>query len=615
MDFYVNKTSGTAADIQLAIGFASCVDALYRRQDKRRGDIELRNEGYRYHIITPRPLDLEQISDDFLESFQLVSPLDSQKQRDKLLKKGDADHHLDGFPYDTEIEKSRAYRELLKKLPPSLRTPEARLRKAPELQEIADMEADSRLENYQAVNHMKVAATFNDLAMRWSVLTPSQKRFHLQLLLDLFAREDNDIAATVSQWQEYAKKQQLKGNVLVTALQIINPTTGKGANRMKGGELAIGNLDSFWLLELLKFRGYMEATVPILVQDEDDRKIYVIQPRNIKLSHLQGIIKEFRAVFWSTTAIKLDIMASLRFAQVVMEQYRVKLEQMPKGKITSLATEFSVSFYKYMGSAHATMNLSTIGLPIWLSAPETPEKVEEAMALLDEHISIVRGLHNSKGEEGAEEYALLRVYRDFLSANDLHPFWQFTTAYSSYLMSSLASLQHHVRQLSYTGLEYLLMNMQDKNPEAVAIFNDVGFQHIADAIRYATVIAQYWRSQDGRSDYEVRYGLGRNLMRKAHYGKEFTAALAEFLFLYNEENALEEEKESRRKKDNPDSSSSYRFRPKTTEEDFRCVVNLTNKYGSELVGSMLVACGYSRKNNPNSAQPKDQTPATTTATK
>ncbi len=88
----------------------------------------------------------------------------------------------------------------------------------------------------------------------------------------------------------------------------------------------------------------------------------------------------------------------------------------------SMAAGFDVTFYKFLGSAHATMNISTIGLPTWLPTLDTLEQTRAAEQLLEEHVKLIRQLRNSKGEEGAEEYELLHFYRDFLSGDDLNSF-------------------------------------------------------------------------------------------------------------------------------------------------------------------------------------------------
>ncbi len=604
--YYVEKANGTSADTLLAVGLASVMGNISLLQHGTQDGIFLRDSGPSLDIILKFPIDIETLADAQMESLQIVLPLDSSRQREKQEKKGNT-RKLDGFDYDQKMEEDRAYREIVKKLGPGLQTPEARIRKAPELPLFC--EPDTRLGHYRAINHMKIAASFNELAIRWDKLTPEQKRLHLQLLLDLFHEVPNDVAGALSRWQKMAKELGIKESATVTALQIINPTMGKGANRAKANELTVGNQESFWLLELLKFRGFMEAAAPLLIRESDNRKTYVLQPRFVKLTLLQNIMKEFRAVFWSTTAVKLDVFASLRFAQVVVEQYKTFFEHdafleawLPE-EPTSLAHDFEVTFYKHLGSAHATMNLATLGIPTWLPRLENLEQVLATQEVLEEHVQLVRNIRNSKGEEGAEEYELLRFYRDFLSGNSLVPFWKFTTAYSGYLLHAREK-NPYIKQLSYKGLEYVIMGTQN-NADAVAILASQGFQRIADAIRRSTVFAQYRRSQHEDRTYEVRYGLGQELMRKARYGKEFTIALAEFLLEYNAETAREDEKavrkitnETRAEHPRPLTSQdriSHNLRFATSERDFSEVVELINTYGSELVGSMLIACGYSFK--------------------
>jgi hypothetical protein len=596
--YYINKTSGTSADTLLAIGFASVLGQLSLAQHKTQDDILLQNSGPSYTVSSPLPIDIAKLPVDKLNSLLIVLPLDSSRQREKLAKKGEQQPIL-GFDYDKEMENSRSYREQLKKLGPGLQTPEARLRKAPELDELTP--PDTKLGHYQAISAMKIAGSFNEIARSWDRLTPEQKRLHIDLLLNIFSNPLNDIPSAIGKWQKLAKEHNLKGNAMVSALQIINPTTGKGANRAKASELTIGNQDSFWLLELLKFRGFMEGATPLLIQDSDDRKTYVIQPRAIQLTLLQDMMKQFRAVFWPTTAVKLDILASLRFAQVLVEHYKelykedpLRLSWMPE-KIVSLASGFDVTFYKFLGSAHATMNISTIGMPNWLPKLETLEQVEAAEALLDEHIQLIRQLRNHKGEEGAEEYELLRFYRDFLSSNDLNPFWEFTTAYSSYLMSALEKARF-ICPLTIQGLEKLIMNNERDGATLTNILKKDGFKHIANAIRQSTITAQYRRTQLSDRTYETRYGLGQELKRKAHRREEFMEALGLFLQRYSEETAREEEKLSARlgRSLTPDDRRTHKLRGSVSERDIEEIAELIDQYGSGLICSMLIAYGYAR---------------------
>ena len=597
--YFINKASGTSADTLLAIGFASVLGQLSLAQHETQDNIILKDSGSSYTVTSPWSIDGEKLSDERLDSLLIVLPLDSSRQREKQAKKGEQ-QPTPGFDYDNEMENSRVYREQLRKLGPGLQTPEARLKKAAELAELNL--PDTRLGHYQAISAMKIAGSFNEIAWRWDRLTPEQKRLHLDLLLNLFSNPLNDIPLAIGKWQKLAKEHNLKGSAMVSALQITNPTTGKGANRAKASELTIGNQDSFWLLELLKFRGFMEGAAPLVVQDNDDRKTYVIQLKEIQLTLLYDMMKQFRAVFWPTTAVKLDILASLRFAQVLVEHYKelckedpLQLPWMPE-KIVSLASGFDVTFYKFLGSAHATMNISTIGLPNWLPKLDSMAQVEDAEALLDEHVQLIRQLRNNQDKEGAEEYELLRLYRDFLSGNDLSPFWEFTTAYSSYLMSALEKARF-IRPLTTQGLENLLMNHERDGATLTNILKKDGFKHIANAIRQSTISAQYRRTQLNDRTYETRYGLGQDLKRKAHRREEFMEALGLFLQQYSEETAREEEKLATRLGHSltSDDRRTHKLRSSISERDIEDIAELIDQYGSGLICSMLIAYGYARR--------------------
>ena len=121
-----------------------------------------------------------------------------------------------------------------------------------------------------------------------------------------------------------------------------------------------------------------------------------------------------------------------------------------------------------------------------------------------------------------------------------------------------------------------------EGPRLTKILEAEGFQNIAYAIRQATVTAQY-RKQQGDRRYDVRYGLGQQLARKAAYPNEFVAELADFLAKYNAENA--QVMEQRR--------GPYRRSIRTSDIDE--VVALIDEFGdSRLICNLLVAYGYAR---------------------
>ena len=139
---------------------------------------------------------------------------------------------------------------------------------------------------------------------------------------------------------------------------------------------------------------------------------------------------------------------------------------------------------------------------------------------------------------------LLRAYRDFLSGHDLRPFWHFAAFYGSYLFRQREhekNVKLWLPQLTLKGLDLLVTNHQNAKSDLRPILDKPGFQNIASAIREATVRAQRRRSQENDNTYEVRYGLGQELMSKARYRNDFIAAINKFLLVYNTETAREEE--------------------------------------------------------------------------
>jgi hypothetical protein len=602
--YYIEKTSDTSADTLLAVGFASLLKEVLRQNGKPAKGIMIQDAGPYYQVQTPIPI----TDNDFqnLKPFAIIKPLVTDKYIDKQTKQG---LRLDGFEYQQQQEISKSYYEKLRKLPPEYRTPEARANKSayPLFADI--QEPDSQLGRYQTIQQMKIASSFNELAQRWFYLEYLQRE-HIHILLELFSSPTNDIDNAVVACTKLAKEHGLKKDAYVTALQIINPTTGKGANYAKASELtrAIGNQDSFWPLELLKFVGFMYAAAPYVVKGSKDRKTYVLQPKTIDLNTLQRMMDKFRAVCWSTTVIKLDIMASLRFAQTFIQHRQQALKGETEDdffgeeQVYSIAHGFEVAFYKDMGSAYATMNVSSINLPYWLPRIKTLEEAEAAFAIVKEHLQIIQRLRNSKGEEGSEEFELLRFYRDFLSGRDLRPFWKFTTAYSSYLISQHEhekNPQRQIRPFTTTGLENIIeMNTTATQNKLTDITRNEGFRRIAYAIRQSTITAQYRRAQLGDRTYEVRYGLGQELMREVRYRDKFMVALSEFLQRYNAETAREEEKAANKlgRKLTPENRRAYNLRASIPYTDIDEVAGLIDRFkSSELIGSMLVAYGYARE--------------------
>ena len=124
--------------------------------------------------------------------------------------------------------------------------------------------------------------------------------------------------------------------------------------------------------------------------------------------------------------------------------------------------------------------------------------------------------------------------------------------------------------------------MNSENPVFSQIVQNKGFQAIADAIRHSTVVPQGRKAKGNRPAVDIRYGLGQQLARKAAYPADFLAEIAEFIHLYNAENA-----QLREHHRNP-------FRKNVATTDIEALTELVDRFGSKVVCNLLVAYGYAR---------------------
>lgn len=599
--FYVNRTSSTSADTLLALGWAELLRRALHALGKPQEGILIFNAGPSFEVRLPVPLQEEDFACE--SRLSLLELFISAKQDERQAKKGRT--LQDGFDYDGQREKQKQLIANLKQLPAALRRPEARFQKDPQLAAILKDGPRPELAHYQTINMLKVPDTFNEIVLRWQNLAATQQWLVLHLLCQLFSQPVNDLEAARQQWEKLAKEQGIDGKALVTAVQVINPTTGKGSNSSKSNRLSIGGLESFWLLELLKFKGFLLGTAPYVMKGSKDRKTYAILPARIELGTLTAIMDQFREICWASTAVKQDILASLRLTQVLVRHRRAELTSTQRQKswrpapLISIAQGFDITSYKDMGSAHATINLATINVPNWFPDLAELQQVDDAELLLQEHMRIIRRIEGYQGKEGSDELKLLQSYRDFLSGHDLQPFWRFAALYGGYLFRQREhekDVKRWLPQLTKKGLDLFIMNQQQPDKRLHRIMHTPGFQHIASAIREATTRAQRRVSQENDNRYEIRYGLNQKLLGKARSRNEFMTALGEFIAQYNAETAREEEKLARRlqKRLSTEDYRTHRLRYPVTTTDLEQFGDLLDNHPTELVATMLVAYGYAR---------------------
>jgi len=555
--FYIDKASGTFADVLLAFGWMRLLSEVHFRQNTP-DHITLKDEGAHYHI-TCAPI--------FRETLETLrhnpvwpgnTPIIITTKNRESIPSGSA------YPsVEYEVEKER------------VSTFFAAKSKAQSADSIPDT-PHPHWDIFRAINPAALPGYNGILANWWQARAAQPEIF--ALLADLFATESNDIAHAITTWKALDKAAGWGIDALSTGQQFYNPDQGKGQNKTKANGISIGNLDNFWLLELLKMIGFYEAGQTRLVQGAKDRKSYVIVPRELTYSEHRDIFNTFsESMRVSTTSIKGDAMASLRYAEALLTYFAAPTRQITLGKRGNLKKRLVAGlyavFYKDLGNAVATMNLAFIGLPGWIDI-RTPDDIPVYQTIVGELMKLVQQFDESH----SDAVDMLQSLRDFISGDTLDSLFGFTRAFSSYYMGQ-RERNKYAYALNEDILERLITMIE---PRFADIVENEGFKNIAYAIRRSTISAQYQKTQGNRK-YDVRYGLGQELARKSRYKSDFIAALSEFLFKYNAENAQVMET-----KQGP-------YRRSVQTSDIESIITLIDDFGAETVANLLIAYGYARK--------------------
>ncbi|GIV96845.1 MAG: hypothetical protein KatS3mg057_1502 [Herpetosiphonaceae bacterium] len=333
--YKVERRTGTSADILEAGGLAALLREILRKAGKPSADVLLIDSGTHYTIQLPAAIEAGDV-ETLEHPPPIVRHLDLDRKQDGATEEeaampakrrsSSADRHAGyGFNYNGEMQRRKVFMEQLKQLPPHARSPHAFLSNAPELQARRDQltPPSPELPLYAAINQFKkdVVESFNKTCIRWRELSPELLREHVRLVLTAFATLPNPLAEVEMRYAALARQHRLD-KVEMTLLQVINPTTGKGANKSKASGVAIGQQSGWWVLELLKFAGYFLLAHAQTLQGSKERqkdrqkdlKIYIVRPGHISLRLLEQLMPRFRDALWSSTPVKQDVQAGLYLA-------------------------------------------------------------------------------------------------------------------------------------------------------------------------------------------------------------------------------------------------------------------------------------------------------------
>lgn len=565
--YYVDKQSGTFADVLLAFGLARLLQTL---ADEAAGtgptSIRLQDAGPYFEVALSQPVHEEWLK---RAPFQSLAP---------YVQRGD-----DGASVPPEVEKVdvdglwakvRARAETKK-------TAQAAADVGSEAAQegLAALSVDPRFEIVRWLSEWtkKGGASYNDLVTRWAQ-AKNLYRLNVEHLLRFFSSPGHDPGEAEADWRRAVRKIEPAVKSDATLVQILNPSQGKGQNEPKAVRPSMRNLKGWWLLEYLKAVGLYECAVPRAVQGTNDRKAYVITPRHISLSDNRRVLERFQQALWSTTAVKMDALAAIEYTRAFLQHCDENPDfavQVYGESLLRAVSGLHAAYYKNLGQASAVMNLSFINLPRW-AVVQGPTDVSRLLGILEEHRDVIRGIDEDRGG-----YDLLVSYRDFLSGGSFEAFFDFTASYAHFAIQQMARGQRWVALFTVDNIGGLLMNSGGQRYSEIA--GSRGIQDLAYAIRHATIVPQLRKAQKQDTPYEVRYGLSDELRRALPYKDKLVEVLSKFVESYQRENGrvLERQKRNWRRD----------IRDTTIEE----VLALIDKYGSRDVGNVLIALGYARE--------------------
>lgn len=569
--YYVPKDTGTLTDTLLAFGLAQILaDIVEQVQGPDSAEVVLEDLGSYYRIDAG--VDIQEDWPDHLRPWdRLPYVLGGRKVTGPPPEAPD----IVTRNADEEWDRFRRYNEQRKVLSDQKIVGDEQANALADLKPAPDWTVVTFLTDFR----MQVQGIHNKLALQWHLSSQEHLALNVRTLLGIFATPDASLTGLMNTWRKEADPQFPH---LITASQVFNPHMGKGQNRAKANKLTMGNEKNFWLLEYLKAVGIWLTTAPRQAS-KSMRKTYVLAPRHLALRHHKQVFARFLDRLWNDTAVKMDIIASLLYTQTLLTHSAESedLGLFQAKRISRLVSGMDVSTYQLLSTnAYTMMNLAFLGLPDWMPHIRNWADVRLFQEILSEHHDRIRGIDESR----SEGYHLLLRYRDFVSSGELNVFFDFLADYGSFLISELDRSHFYIKPFAETNLRRLI---DMSHPKLSPILQSQGFRNIAAAIRRSTIIPQYVGRQ--QSQYDIRYGLGQELKRKAQYPEEFIKALADFMHSYNEENARVYER----------TKGKGIRRKAITTDDIAEIVALVDEYGSQTVANLLIAFGYAR-------EPKEQ---------
>ena len=550
--FRVKKSTGTYSDTIEAFGLANLLNEIQSQAKLNWPRILIDDKGLYYEIISKPEIQIEQINRlTYFPFFQYVI-------RDA--KETFEENYFD-YPKQRELKKER--QELTQKA----------YKEYPGKDKAQQLKA--RLSEIERI-YEEEKCIFPQLDVYSQVITPNNFIGFDKLYRNISSNKEvfSEIVKAILDY--YSDRNiELKTKSLnafddsVTALQIYNPTTGKGQNKGKATGASAGPVKLNWIGETMKISGALTNMLCQLVKvgSSYDMKVVVADFKKAEYNKQKQIALAFKKNIKGNTPLKVDILNLL----IINKQLIENTDEFKDFKARNILTGLHSTYQKDLGQNKAVVNIAELQTPDFIEF-NTEDEAKDWVEFLKEQINIIGSI-----EELGDATQGLIAYRTFLTSSHFQSWGRFIFWYSDHIMSNF-SKNKYALPFKVTSLNKFFKISIMNDFKISEIISNEGFQKVAYAIRKSTVTLQY-TPKDQRK-FEIRYGLAQTLQNKSKSSKDLAEFVGEFVATFNAETARYAEK------------TGTALRANIRENELSQFYELLDNYPSKVVGALLASYGF-----------------------
>lgn len=390
-------------------------------------------------------------------------------------------------------------------------------------------------------------------------LNKDQFQYLIKYILDYYS--DNECNLDKSNLSSFMDK--------APALQIYNPTSGKGVNKPKASGASTGGVKLSWVSETMKISGALSNMLCQLVKvggRSYDLKIIVPDFKRVKYSQQRKIVQGLKKNIKGNTPIKVDIFNLL----LIIKELIINTEEYQDFQAANVLSGLNSTYQKDLGQNKAVVNIGKLNTPAFIKFNNEDEAIDW-IEIINEQIQIIGSI-----EEMGDSIQGLINYRTFFTSSHFESWMKFSFWFASYVMSRL-SQKKYIRTFRVSTLNKIFNNMKIKDLKITEIIENEGFQKVAYAIRKSTVTLQFTPKESRK--FEVRYGLAQTLQNKSKTTQDLAEFIGDFIATYNAETARKAE-------------LSKGFRLPIRDNELNTFYPLLDKCSSKVIGSLLASYGF-----------------------